>query len=84
MPDPTLAQKESFLRLIRRAVAEHEGMLGAVLPEQHLTPGTGLGAPGGPDGPPEIFPTGYNAGTGQTTTAFIFDMSAFDSGDELT
>ena len=84
MPDEILAQREGVLRIIRRAVVEHEAMAATGFPAQNLTPGSGLGAPGGEAGPPATFATGYDSGSGLTTAAFMFDLSVFDGGDTLT
>ena len=84
MPDEALELKRSILAGVRRAISDHEGMVAAEFGQQGLLPGTGLGARAGPDSPPQIFATGYDAGTGTTTTGFMFDLSLFDSGDRLT
>jgi hypothetical protein len=80
MPDFTDELKEGIQRTALREIDRSGARRGEDLESQDTTDRNALGGLSGPQDPAE-FATGYDAGTGETTTPFIFGISLFGGED---
>lgn len=80
MPDPMSEFKDAVQRAITRELDRYESRRGEPLGSQAGGTNNAFGALSGPEVPAE-FATGY--ASGETTTAFMFDLSLFDGEDVL-